>query len=105
MQIPNLASFILSELPHNSNSSQAPADDQAEVEVEWLFPQELEAIRHLDQGGRDWAEGIRMLKKKANSINFDGGDGIQMGKAMSVVPLGLKNRWRIWKILENVVGG
>lgn len=72
------------------------ADDRAGVEVEWLFPSELESTQLLDDGSHDWAEGIRLLKVKANSI---GGES-QMEQLMSSVPLGLRNRWRIWKLLE-----
>ena len=102
MKIPGLSSFILSELPQQSNSSQTSADLQADVDVEWLFPQELEEIRHLDQGGHEWVEGIRLLKVKANSIGSDGGGEPRQGKLMASVPIGLWNRWRIWKVLEHI---
>lgn len=104
MKIPGLSSFILSELPQQSNSAQTSTDHQAEVdvEVEWLFPQELEATQHLDQGGHDWAEGIRLLNVKANSVGDDLGGESRNGKLMSSVPLGLRNRWRIWKVLEYI---
>lgn len=105
MKIPSLSSFILSEIPQKSNNSQSLADHQAEAEIDWLFPQELEAIHHSDQGCHDWAEGIRMLTMKAKSISADVGGEPQIGKLMSSVPPGLKNRWRIWKILEHVVEG
>ncbi|CAD6586962.1 MAG: hypothetical protein ASARMPRED_002896 [Alectoria sarmentosa] len=103
MKISDLSSFILSELPQQSNSSQTPAAHQSEAEVEWLFPQELKEIQRLDQGGHDWAEGIRLLKEKANSISADEGGEPQEEKLMSSVPLGLKNRWRIWKVLEHIL--
>lgn len=59
MKIPGLSSFILSERSQQSDSSQTLADPQADVEVEWLFPQELEETRQLDLGSHDWVEGIR----------------------------------------------
>ena len=97
MKIPCLTDFIVSSLPQQqSNDSQALADHQADVEIEWLFPEELEAIRHSHPGGGDWAEGIRSLKMKADSIGADkdselpNGDGV-----MALVPPGLINRWRI----------
>ena len=102
MKIPGLSSFILSELPQQSNSSQTSEDPQADVEVEWLFPQELEETRHLDQGNHDWVEGIRSLKVKANSIGADGGGEPRTGKLLASVPPGLWNRWRIWKVLEHI---
>lgn len=104
MKIPGLSSFILSELPVQPNPSQTSAGHQAEVEleIEWLFPQELEAIRQLDQGGHDWAEGMSSLRVKANSIGADAGGEPRKRKLMSSVPLGLENRWRIWKVLEHI---
>ena len=103
MKIPGLTDFILSSLPRPSNRSQMSADQQADVEIEWLFPEELEGIRYSDPGSRDWAEGIRLLKMKANSIGADIGNEVQRGDgAMASVPLGLLNRWRIWKILERI---
>ena len=101
MKIPGLSS-ILSEIPQQSNSARTSPDHQAEVEVEWLSPQELEATQHLDQGGHDWAEGIKWLKVKAKSIGADVGGEPRMGKLMSSVPLGLVHRWRIWKVLDHV---
>lgn len=100
MKIPSLSSFILSQLPQQSTSSHTSVDHKAEVEVEWLFPQEQEEIRHSDQGGHDWVEGIKVLQAKANSIGADGGGEPLKGKLMSSVPLGLWNRWRICKVLE-----
>ena len=76
------------------------ADNRAGVEVEWLFPSELESIQLLDNGSHDWAEGIKLLKVKANSIGADVGGESQTEQLVSSVPLGLRNRWRIWKILE-----
>lgn len=102
MKIPGLSSFIISEITQQSNSARTPADHQAEVEVEWLFPQELEATQHLDQGGHDWAEGIRLLKVKAKSISADVGGEPRKEKLIFSAPLGLVNRWRIWKVLEHV---
>lgn len=58
MKIPGLSHFILCELPQRSNSSGRSAGLQAKIEVDWLFPQELQAIQRLDEGDHDWAEGI-----------------------------------------------
>lgn len=102
MKITNLSSFILSELPQHSNSSPASADPEANLEVGWLLPQELEETQLSDQGGHDWIEGIKLLQAKANSIRADGGGEPLKGKLMSSVPLGLWNRWRIWKVLERI---
>ena len=100
MKIPDLTDLILSSLPRPSNRSQT----QAEVEIEWLFPRELNAIRYSDTGGHDWPEGIRVLKMKANSISAGIGSELQKGHpGMSLVLPGLLNCWRIWKIL-GVVG-
>ena len=76
------------------------ADNRAGVEVEWLFPSELESTQLLDDGSHDWAEGIKLLKVKANSIGAEVGGESQMEQLMSSVPLGLRNRWRIWKVLD-----
>ena len=80
-----------------------PANNSAEVEVDWLFPSELESIQLLDDGSHDWTAGIKMLTVKANSIGADdvGGES-QKENLMASVPLGLRNRWRIWKILQLV---
>ena len=101
MKIPGLIDFILSSLPQQSNRSQTLADYQGGFEIEWLFPQELEVIRHSDPGRHDWAEGIRLLKSKADSIRADISSELQKGDVgIPSVPPGLLNRWRIWKMLE-----
>ena len=78
------------------------ADSRAGVEIEWLFPSELESTQLLDDRSHDWAEGIKLLKVKANNIRADVGGESQTEQLMSSVPLGLRNRWRIWKVLELV---
>ena len=102
-KIPNLSSFILSELPKQSDPSQTPADHKAKVKIQWLFFDELRSIQLSDEGGHNWTEGIKLLKAKANSVGADdiGGESRQEN-SMSLVPLGLRNRWRIWKILEHI---
>ena len=44
------------------------------------------------------------MQAKANSIEADAGGEVWKGELMASVPLGLQNRWRIWKILELVSG-
>ena len=70
--------------------------------MEWLFPQELEAARLLDEGGHDWIGGVRLLNVKANSEDYIQGGAAGKEEPMSLVPLGLRNRWRIWRVLEHL---
>ena len=62
MAILDLSYFILSRTPQQSTFSQPLATYQAMAKVEWLFPQELEVLRDLDQGLYDWPETVRLLK-------------------------------------------
>lgn len=50
----------------------------------------------------DWEEGIQALLQKANMISADEGGEDEGNQKHASVPLGLKNRWRIWKILQGI---
>ena len=103
MKIPNLASFVISKIPTQSSSSlESRSNGQGIASIEWLFPEEIQAIEHTISESRDWTEGARLLNEEVSNISAEEGGDPQDGKMMAVVPLGLKNRWRIWKILEHI---
>lgn len=43
-----------------------------------------------------------MLLQKADMISADEGGEEEGNKKLASAPLGLKNRWRIWKILQGI---
>ena len=59
-------------------------------------------IMSRDTGQVDWEKGIPLLLQKADMMSADeGGEGNEKKKLASA-PIGLKNRWRIWKILQGI---
>ena len=55
-----------------------------------------------DTGHVDREKGIPLLLQKADMMSADEGGGDNNGKKLASTPLGLKNRWRIWKILQGI---
>lgn len=50
----------------------------------------------------EWEKGIPILLEKADMISADEGGEEEDKKTLASAPLGLKNRWRIWKILQGM---
>ena len=55
-----------------------------------------------ETGFIDWKKGIEILLQKADMISADEGGVEEGNKKLASAPLGLKNRWRIWKILQEM---
>ena len=92
MKIPDLASYLLSAHSKLSSASTTPESLGSLVveDLGWLFPEEIDMIINIGTGHADWG--------KCKSIrNQDEGK-----KEPASVPLGLRNRWRIWKILRGI---
>ena len=83
------------------DAAQTSSTEQNTDPPSWLFPEEAETIGGEKRFG-DWEKDIEMLLQnpKVSSID-DCGKEIRETRLGSA-PLGLKNRWRIWKILESI---
>ena len=55
-----------------------------------------------DTGHIDWEKGIPLLLQKADMISADEGGEENEKKKLASAPIGWKNRWRIWKILQGI---
>lgn len=62
----------------------------------------VDAIIGNDTGCDDWEQSIEALVQKANMMSADEGGVEEGNKQLASAPLGLKNRWRIWKILQGI---
>ena len=104
MKIPELISYLLSELPKSSSLAIALESlKNCLVErVGWLFPEEIDMLISNDTGHVDWENGIPLLLQKADMMSADEGGEENEKKRLASAPLGLKNRWRIWKILQGI---
>ena len=104
MKIPELTSYLLSEFPKQTTTvtAQRLSKDQLADHLGWLFPEEADTITSNWSGNVDWEEGIQTLLQKANMISADEGGEDEGNKKLASAPLGLKNRWRIWKILQGI---
>ena len=59
-------------------------------------------IISTDTGHVEWEKGLPILLQKADMVSADeSGDNKELKKLASA-PLELKNRWRIWKILQGI---
>lgn len=97
-----MSSYLLSELPKSSSTSttQISSNNQLADRLGWLFPEEANTITGSETG--NWKEAIQVLLEKADLISADEGGEDEGKKKLASVPLGLKNRWRIWKILQGI---
>lgn len=104
LKIPALPSYLHSELPKSTSSTapQAPSQDHLADRLSWLFPEEVQTILGKETEDIDWEKGIEILLQKADMISADEGGMEEGNKKLSSAPLGLKNRWRIWKILQGI---
>ncbi|KAL9628894.1 MAG: hypothetical protein Q9164_007112 [Protoblastenia rupestris] len=91
------------ELPESSSAlvAQTPSNNEIARQLPWLFSKEIEIITEgIEQ--QDWEKGIKILREKASTMTANEGGMDEEKKKLADVPLGLKNRWRIWKILEDM---
>lgn len=104
MEIPELSSYLCSELPKSTSQSTTPETLRKWFleRVGWLFPEEVDLIISTDPGNIDWEKGIPILFQKVDMISADEGGGQMEDNKLASAPLGLKNRWRIWKILQGI---
>ena len=101
MKIPNLTSFMLSSIPAVSSDEPRP-EDEGPASVDWLFPEEAQDIDHKNSGYRHWNEGARLMRDSTEPASNGNTDKPKASTDMPPVPLGLRNRWRIWTVLEHV---
>ena len=104
MKIPELISYLSSELPKSSSPIAAPESLRSQLveRVGWLFPAEVDMIMNNDTGDMDWEKGIPLLLQKADMMSVDEDGEENETKKLASAPIGLKNRWRIWKILQGI---
>ena len=104
MRIPELTSYLLSELPKSSSLAIALESLKSELveRVGWLFPEEIDMLISNDTGLVDWENGIPLLLQKVDMMSADEGGEENENKRLASAPIGLKNRWRIWKILQGI---
>ena len=104
LKIPSLPSYLHSELPKSTSpvSPQSSSQDQVAGRLGWLFPEEVATILGNETGDIDWEKGMEILLEKADMISADEGGVEEGNKKLASAPLGLKNRWRIWKILQGI---
>ena len=104
MKILELISYLSSELPKSSSPTTAPESLRSQLAegVGWLFPEEIDMIMSNDTGQVDWEKGILLLLQKPDMMSADEGREGNEKKQLASTPLGLKNRWRIWKILQGI---
>ena len=103
LRIPELISYLSSELPKSSSAITVPESLRSQlVECDgWLFPAEVDMIINNDTGHMDWEKGIPLLLQKVDMMSADEGRE-ENGKKLASAPIGLKNRWRIWNILQGI---
>lgn len=104
MEVPELSSYLFSKLPKSTSLSTTPETLRKRFleRVGWLFPEEVDLIISTHPGNIDWEKGIPILLQKVDMISADEGGGQMEDKKLASAPLGLKNRWRIWKILQGI---
>lgn len=71
----------------------------------WLLPEELDSVMCTNLDCSDWDRLIETLLRKASEESHKVGDEEERkeGKLKPTsAPLGLQNRWRIWKILDAI---
>ena len=85
----------------STGAAQASPAEQITDLPSWLFPEEGETITSEKRFG-DWEKDIEMLLQNPKVSSIEDGGEESGKKRLSSAPLGLKNRWRIWKILESI---
>ena len=69
----------------------------------WLFAGDLAREEESTQN-LDWTTGLRQLKAIARDFEprKDKEQEKEKSRASTVPPIGLRNRWRIWEVLEHI---
>lgn len=104
MKIRDLVSYLLSELPKSSTPLTAKKFSRNQIveRLGWLSLEEADSLSCKETEDVDWKKGIPMLLQQADLISVDEGGEDEEKKKFASAPLGLKNRWRIWKILQGI---
>lgn len=76
--------------------------DHLSDRLPWLFPEEAARLAMGDTSNMIDDENSQSLLAKADLICADEGGSDDQQKKLAALPLGLKNRWRIWKILDGI---
>ena len=104
-KIPKLILYLSSKLPNSSSPTTVPESlrSQPVERIGWLFPEEIDLIMSNDDTGHvDWEKSIPLLLQKADMMSADEGGGENEKKKLASALRGLKNRWRIWRILQGI---
>ena len=118
--MPDLTTYLLSELPKSSAAATGqtgPCTGLAD-RLGWLFPEELDTLLEIEMDAEELEKTAEMLQlkadentrsllqKKTNGYLDNQGSGELEGERTELelpsIPLGLQNRWRIWKILQDI---
>ncbi|KAG6985323.1 hypothetical protein G7Y79_00110g101640 [Physcia stellaris] len=82
-----------------------PTNKQLADRLGWLLPEELDTVMNTDLGCIDWDRLVDTLLRKASEESHKVGDEEERKEGRlkpTTAPVGLQNRWRIWKILEAI---
>ena len=104
MKIPDLFSYLRAQLPTATPNSRQKATrtEHLSAAIPWLFPEEINQFEASNVLCDGYVQQIEALTQKADMINADEGGIDKEKQRMTDVPIGLKNRWRIWKILNGI---
>lgn len=95
MRIPDLSSYLLSELP-TTLMTQGSLKDQVVERLSWLAPEETDTVMGNGTDYVDWEKGIPILLGKVDMISADEGGEEEDEKRLVSTPL-----W-IEKLVENL---
>ena len=108
-KIPSLKSYIAATLQGSvfSAKTQSLPGEQVTDRLGWLLPEELNALTDKGMQSIDWEKVIpSLLQRAAQDCPWEGEEEeeerIDGRLKLTTPPLGLQNRWRIWKILQAV---
>lgn len=82
--------------------TQGSLKDQVVERLGWLAPEETDTVMGNGTDYVIWEKGISILLEKADMICANEGGEEENKKRLASAPLGLKNRWRIWEILQGM---
>ena len=106
-KVPDLTSYLINEIRVCSSAVKVdmPTSKQLADRLGWLLPEELDTVMDTKLDCIDWDKLVDTLLRKASEDSHTVGDEEERkeGKLKpTTAPVGLQNRWRIWKILEAI---
>ena len=102
--ITDLVSYLRTELAKPTRCSAEPKIRKGHLSdvIPWLFPEEVDQLEASDADALGSDQQFESMLAKADMISAAEGGTDDATKKLVDVPLGLKNRWRIWKILGGI---